>query len=52
MTAVLSIPGWAHWIVEDDTLIAVAMGRTVEVHHSNYRTTTWRSVRKASAKAS
>ena len=42
----------AHGIVKDDTLIAAAMGHTVEVHHRSYRTSEWRSVRKAFAKAS
>ena len=42
----------AHGIVKDDTLIAAAMGNTVEVHHRSYRTTEWRSVRKAFAEAS
>ena len=42
----------AHGIVQDDTLIAAAMGHTVEVHHRSYRTTEWRSVRKAFAEAS
>ena len=41
----------AHGIVKDDTLIAAAMGHTVEVHHRSYRTSEWRSVRKAFAKA-
>ena len=42
----------AHGIVQDDTLIAAAMGHTVEVHHRSYRTSEWRSVRKAFAGAS
>ena len=42
----------AHGIVQDDTLIAAAMGHTVEVHHRSYRTSEWRSVRKAFAEAS
>ncbi len=42
----------AHGIVKDDTLIAAAMGHTVEVHHRSYRTSEWRSIRKAFAKAS
>ena len=42
----------AHGIVKDDTLIAAAMGHTVEVHHRSYRTSEWRSVRKAFAEAS
>ena len=42
----------AHVIVKDDTLIAAAMGHTVEVHHRSYRTTEWRSVRAAFAPAS
>ena len=42
----------AHSIVKDDTLIAAAMGHTVEVHHRSYRTSEWRSVRKAFAEAS
>ena len=29
----------AHRIVKDDTLIAAAIGLTMEVHHSSYRTT-------------
>ena len=41
----------AHGIVKDDTLIAAAMGHTVEVHHRSYRTSEWRSVRTAFAKA-
>ena len=41
----------AHGIVKDDTLIAAAMGHTVEVHHRSYRTHEWRSVRKAYAQA-
>ena len=41
----------AHGIVKDDTLIAAAMGHTVEVHHRSYRTTEWRSVRTAFAQA-
>ena len=42
----------AHGIMQDDTLIAAAMGHTVEVHHRSYRTSEWRSVRKAFAQAS
>ena len=42
----------AHGIVKDDTLIAAAMVHTVEVHHRSYRTSEWRSVRKAFAEAS
>jgi len=42
----------AHGIVQDDTLIAEAMGHTVEVHHRSYRTSERRSVRKAFAEAS
>ena len=42
----------AHGIVKDDTLIAAAMGHTVEVHHRSYRTSEWRSVRAAFAPAS
>ena len=42
----------AHGIVKDDTLIAAAMGHTVEVHHRSYRTSEWRSVREAFAEAS
>jgi len=38
--------------VKDDTLIAAAMGHTVEVHHRSYRTTEWRSVWAAFAPAS
>ena len=41
----------AHGIVKDDTLIAAAMGHTVEVHHRSYRTSEWRSVRTAFAQA-
>ena len=41
----------AHGIVKDDTLIAAAMGHTVEVHHRSYRTTEWRSIRTAFARA-
>jgi len=42
----------AHGIVKDETLIAAAMGNTVEVHHSSYRTSEWRSVRKAFSETS
>ena len=42
----------AHGIVNDDTLIAAAMGHTVEVHCRSFRTTEWRSVRSAFAPAS
>ena len=42
----------AHRIVQDDTLIAAAMGHTVEGHHRSYRTSEWRSVRKAFIEAS
>ncbi|WP_232202415.1 hypothetical protein [Synechococcus sp. WH 8109] len=41
----------AHGIVKDDTLITAAMGHTVEVHHCSYRTTKWRSLRTAFARA-
>ena len=41
----------AHGIVKDDTLIAAAMGHSVEVHHRSYRTTERRSVRTAFAQA-
>ena len=41
----------AHGIVQDDTLIAAAMGHTVEVHHRSYRTSEWRSVRNAFTRA-
>ena len=41
----------AHGIVKDDTLIAAAMGHTVEVHHRSYRASEWRSVRTAFAQA-
>ena len=38
---------------ENESLhIAAAMGHTVEVHHRSYRTSEWRSVRKAFAEAS
>ena len=42
----------AHGIAQNDTLIAAAMGHTVEVHHRSYRTSEWRSVQKAFAQAS
>ena len=41
----------AHSYSIDDTMIASAMGHTVEVHHRSYRTSEWRSVRKAFAEA-
>ena len=39
-----------HVIVKDNTLIAAAMGHTIEVHHRSYRTTEGRSVQKPSPK--
>ena len=41
----------AHVVVKDDTLIAAAMGHSVEVHHRSYRRTEWKSVRTAFAQA-
>ena len=41
----------AHGILKDDTLIAAAMGHSVEVHQRSYRKTEWRSVRTAFAQA-
>ncbi len=40
----------AHGIVKDDTLIAAAMGHTVEMHHRSYRTSEWSGVRQPSHK--
>lgn len=42
----------AHGYAIDDTMIAAALGHSVEVHHRSYRTSEWRSVRKAFAEAS
>mgnify|MGYP001292433806 CR=1 FL=1 len=42
----------AHGYGIEDTMIAAALGHTVEVHHRSYRTSEWRSVRKAFAGAS
>ena len=42
----------AHGYGIEDTMIAAALGHTVEVHHRSYRTSEWRSVRKAFAEAS
>ena len=36
----------------EDTMIAAALGHSIEVHHRSYRTSEWRSVRKAFAEAS
>ena len=36
----------------EDTMIAAPLGHSIEVHHRNYRTSEWRSVRSAFAKAS
>ena len=36
----------------EDTMIAAALGHSIEVHHRSYRTSEWRSVRSAFAKAS
>ena len=41
----------AHGYGIEDTMIAAALGHTVEVHHRSYRTSEWRSVRKAFAEA-
>ena len=42
----------AHGYGIEDTMIAAALGHTAEVHHRSYRTSEWRSVRKAFAEAS
>ena len=42
----------AHSYAIDDTMIAAAMGHTVEVHHRSYRTSEWKGVRRAFAQAS
>ena len=42
----------AHSYAIDDTMIAAAMGHTVEVHHRSYRTSEWKGVRRAFARAS
>ena len=42
----------AHGCGIEDTMIAAAMGHTVEVHNRSYRTTEWRSIRKAFSEAS
>ena len=42
----------AHGHGIEDTMISAAMGHSVEVHHRSYRTSEWRSVRKAFAEAS
>ena len=42
----------AHGYGIEDTMIAAALGHTVEVHHRSYRTSEWRSVRSAFSKAS
>jgi hypothetical protein len=42
----------AHSYAIDDTMIAAAMGHTVEVHHRSYRTSEWKGVRLAFAQAS
>ena len=42
----------AHGHGIEDTMIAAALGHSIEVHHRSYRTTEWRSVRKAFAEAS
>jgi len=42
----------AHGYGIEDTMISAAMGHSVEVHHRSYRTSEWRSVRKAFAEAS
>ena len=42
----------AHGHGIEDTMIAAALGHSIEVHHRSYRTSEWRSVRKAFAEAS
>ena len=42
----------AHGCGIEDTMIAAALGHSIEVHHRSYRTSEWRSVRSAFAKAS
>ena len=42
----------AHGYGIEDTMIAAALGHSIEVHHRSYRTSEWRSVRTAFAKAS
>jgi len=42
----------AHSYAIDDTMIAAAMGHSVEVHHRSYRTSEWKCVRSAFAHAS
>ena len=42
----------AHGHGIEDTMISAAMGHSVEVHHRSYRTSEWKSVRSAFAKAS
>ena len=42
----------AHGCGIEDTMIAAALGHSIEVHHRSYRTSEWRSVRKAFAEAS
>ena len=42
----------AHGYGIEDTMISAAMGHSVEVHHRSYRTSEWKSVRSAFAKAS
>ena len=42
----------AHGHGIEDTMIAAALGHSIEVHHRSYRTSEWRSVRSAFAKAS
>ena len=41
----------AHSFNISDTNIAQAMGHTVEVHHRSYRTSEWKTVRRAFAQA-
>ena len=42
----------AHGYGIEDTMISAAMGHSVEVHHRSYRTSEWKSVRSAFARAS
>jgi integrase len=42
----------AHGHGIEDTMIAAALGHSIEVHHRSYRTSEWRSVRSAFAGAS
>ena len=44
--------GRAHCFNISDTNIAQAMRHTVEVHHRSYRTSEWKTVRRAFAQAS